>query len=234
MTNKRITDVDFIESLNSDESFFVNQNNTIKQINKGDITFDIVNGGTGANNAEDARENLDAAPTSHASAGTTYGKGTNNNYGHVKLSDSTSSTSGVDSGIAATPYAVKTVYDNVASLSGNILNVASPIEILEGTQNISSNQGLETITDFFVAPENGLYFINAYVQWDVASTGFCSARLSTCTGGSLIPASGCGIQHVLTDSVYLTKDQAVRLLLRQTSGSDLECVCSGRFSYIPL
>ena len=58
MADKRITDVDFISSLASDESFFVNQNNTLKQINKGDVTFGIVNGGTGANNAADALINL--------------------------------------------------------------------------------------------------------------------------------------------------------------------------------
>lgn len=47
------------------------------------------------------------APTSHASTSTTYGKGTSSNYGHVKLSDSTSSTSGAASGgTAATPMAV--------------------------------------------------------------------------------------------------------------------------------
>lgn len=34
MANKRITDVDFLESLNSDESFFVNHNNSIKQISR--------------------------------------------------------------------------------------------------------------------------------------------------------------------------------------------------------
>ena len=51
------------------------------------------------------------APTSHASTATTYGKGTASNYGHVKLSDSTSSTSAASAGIAASPKAVKAAYD---------------------------------------------------------------------------------------------------------------------------
>ena len=47
------------------------------------------------------------APTSHASTGTTYGKGTSSNYGHVKLSDSTTATTAAASGgTAATPKAV--------------------------------------------------------------------------------------------------------------------------------
>ena len=58
MANKRITDVDYIDSLNSNESFFVNQNNTIRQINRDDVVFEVVNGGTGANNVTDARSNL--------------------------------------------------------------------------------------------------------------------------------------------------------------------------------
>ena len=51
------------------------------------------------------------APTSHASTATTYGIGTSSNYGHVKLSDSTSTTSGASAGVAATPTAVKAAYD---------------------------------------------------------------------------------------------------------------------------
>lgn len=51
------------------------------------------------------------APTSHASTATTYGIGTGSNYGHVKLSDSTSSTSAASAGIAASPKAVKAAYD---------------------------------------------------------------------------------------------------------------------------
>lgn len=50
------------------------------------------------------------APTSHRSAGTTYGVGTGTYYGHLKLSDSVTSTSGTDSGTAATPSAVKAAY----------------------------------------------------------------------------------------------------------------------------
>lgn len=51
------------------------------------------------------------AATSHASTATTYGIGTESEYGHVKLSDSTSSTSGASTGIAASPAAVKAAYD---------------------------------------------------------------------------------------------------------------------------
>ncbi|HCX63439.1 MAG TPA: hypothetical protein DHU59_13520, partial [Clostridiales bacterium] len=51
------------------------------------------------------------APTNHASTGTGHGVGTGSNYGHVKLSDSTGSTSGVSGGTAATPAAVKVVKD---------------------------------------------------------------------------------------------------------------------------
>lgn len=61
MANKRITDVDFVDSLNSNESFFVNQNNSIKQVSKSNLVFDIVNGGTGANDGETGLMNLLAA-----------------------------------------------------------------------------------------------------------------------------------------------------------------------------
>ena len=47
----------------------------------------------------------------HASSSTIYGTGTSSNYGPLKLSDSTSSTSSTSGGIAATPAAVKAAYD---------------------------------------------------------------------------------------------------------------------------
>ena len=58
MANKRITDVDYIDSLSNNGSFFVNQNNTLRQISKSDILFNIEQGGTGADNAVSARSNL--------------------------------------------------------------------------------------------------------------------------------------------------------------------------------
>lgn len=51
------------------------------------------------------------APTNHKSTATTYGTGDGTNYGHVKLSNATNSTSGVSEGVAATPAAVKAAYD---------------------------------------------------------------------------------------------------------------------------
>lgn len=59
------------------------------------------------------QEALDGkSPKNHAAAGFLYGKGTGTLHGHVRLSDSvTSSVATSDKGIAATPYAVKTAYD---------------------------------------------------------------------------------------------------------------------------
>lgn len=57
----------------------------------------------------------DKAPTNHASGATTYGVGDASNYGHLKLSDSTTSTSSTSSGIAATPKAVKTISDTLST-----------------------------------------------------------------------------------------------------------------------
>ncbi len=64
------------------------------------------------------------APTSHASTATTYGLGSSSNYGHVKLSDSTTSTSGASDGVAATPAAVKAAYD-LASGKSTLPSVTS-------------------------------------------------------------------------------------------------------------
>lgn len=73
-----------------------------------------ISGITGLQDALDAK-----APTNHAASGTTYGKGTDDLYGHVKLSDSTSSSTAASSGgTAATPAAVKAAYDRATTALG--------------------------------------------------------------------------------------------------------------------
>ena len=64
------------------------------------------------------------APTAHASPDTTYGVGTTQQYGHVKLCDGASNVTSAD-GVAATPAAVKSVADTLASYqSANNIAVA--------------------------------------------------------------------------------------------------------------
>lgn len=75
--------------------------------------------------AQDAQSNASSAlteaqrkaPTNHASTATSYGVGDGSKYGHVKLSDSHTSTSSVSGGFAATPAAVKSSYDLASQAS---------------------------------------------------------------------------------------------------------------------
>jgi hypothetical protein len=66
----------------------------------------VTAGGTGADNADTARENLGVPPTSHAVNGDTYGKGSGSVFGHVKLSDDIEGTNKAATGIAASEYAL--------------------------------------------------------------------------------------------------------------------------------
>ena len=73
------------------------------------------------------------ASTSHASTATTYGIGNGSKYGHVKLSDSTSSTSAASAGIAASPAAVKAAYD-LASEAKTLAQSSSSVTALTAAQ----------------------------------------------------------------------------------------------------
>ena len=69
----------------------------------------------------------DVAPKAHAGTATTYGIGTGSNYGHVKLSDSTSSTSAASAGIAASPKAVKAAYDKAVEAANSVGSLSNGI-----------------------------------------------------------------------------------------------------------
>ena len=119
-------------------------------------TLPIAQGGTGATTAAAAwtalgggaigkKASLAASDIpAHAASATTYGAGSDSNYGHVKLSASTSSTSGTGGGIAATPSAVKSAYDlaNTANTTANgALSVAQGALVFDTTYEIDEVGG---------------------------------------------------------------------------------------------
>ena len=91
MATKRITDVDIINSLDGNESFFVNKNNAIKQVKKENIVFGIANGGTGATTVANARNALGlgntsgALPVANGGTGATTAKNARVNLGAVSM-----------------------------------------------------------------------------------------------------------------------------------------------------
>lgn len=114
--------------------------------------------------------NIGAAPTGHASTGTGYGIGTGSNYGHVKLSDSTSSTSAASAGIAASPKAVKAAYDlaNTANsaaataqtAANNAATAASNAQTTADSKAPAYSYGTEDLTAGTSALETGkLHFV---------------------------------------------------------------------------
>lgn len=93
------------------------------------------------------------APTSHASADTTYGAGNATNYGHVRLATaSTPATSDATVGIAATP---KVVSDAVATASNTL---QTSIDTVKGdVDNLKAQIGEgETIDSLFVIGDSYL------------------------------------------------------------------------------
>lgn len=87
----------------------------IQQIREAGTVVTSVNsiGPDGSGNVELTAASVGAAPTMHSVTNTSYGVGSQNYYGHVRLSDSTSPAYGQTSGVAATPLAVKQVNDNI-------------------------------------------------------------------------------------------------------------------------
>ena len=103
-------------------------------------------------------------PTSHASQSTTYGAGNGSYYGHVKLSDSTTSSSGVSGGIAATPAAVKSVKaiadtakstaDSAQAAADKAQNTASSAAMVANSaQSTAENAGATAVSAQTAAAE---------------------------------------------------------------------------------
>lgn len=82
-----------------------------------------------------------AAPKDHASADTGYGAGTGSSYGHVKLSDSTASSSAAGDGVAATPKAVKAAYDKAAAAIPAVTGAKEGgVPVFDGSGNLAASE----------------------------------------------------------------------------------------------
>lgn len=119
------------------------------------------------------------APTSHASTGTSYGVGTSSNYGHVKLSDATNSTSAASAGIAASPAAVKAAYDlangRVPS-TRKVNNKALSADITLSASDVSALPiGGGTLTGSVEAKETDETYITSKVTNSKGSVGLYAA-----------------------------------------------------------
>lgn len=82
-------------------------------------------GGTGGTTAEQARQNLGVAPTSHASSGTGYGIGTEGQYGHTKPHDAPDATLTAAGGHAFSPAGAAALQDTLEGQIGDLAGVVS-------------------------------------------------------------------------------------------------------------
>lgn len=105
-----IIDGEIPSSLPNPNNLIIRQNNGVGTSYNGQtqVTINITPSSVGA------------APTMHSVTDTTYGVGSQNYYGHVRLSDSTSSSYGQTSGVAATPLAVYSVNSRVDNVEDSV------------------------------------------------------------------------------------------------------------------
>lgn len=136
----------------------------------------------------------DKAPKAHASTETAYGVGDGSKYGHVKLSDSHTSTSSVSGGMAATPKAVKTAYD----LASQASSAASSAYDLANEAGQVATDAAQTAADAQSAAEAAQAAVGGKAPTNHASTVTTYGKGTSTNYG-----------HVkLSDSILSTSDTA--------------------------
>ena len=147
------------------------------------------------------------APTNHAGTLTTYGEGSDTNYGHLKLSDSTSSTSDVSDGTAATPSAVKAAYD-LAAVVGKYNG--KPVHVRTSTIPIPSGSTVTTV--FETNPVDTILSVALIV----ATTG---SNTDTIIGTGMVSATG---KQIIVQGYKNTSGQGCALVsTNEATGADL-------------
>ena len=148
------------------------------------------------------------APTDHASSAATYGAGTAANYGHVKLSDSHTSTLGVSGGVAATPAAVKTAYD----LASQASSAASSAYDLANEAGQAATDAAQTAADAQSAAEAAQAAVGGKAPTNHASTAttygvgtaanYGHVKLSASTNSNLGASGGTAATPAAVKAAY--------------------------------
>ncbi len=119
------------------------------------------------------------AKVSHQSTSTTYGMGTDNYYGHVRLSDSVSNESNAaNGGYAATPAAVKAAYDAAAAVAADITTINTHAAVYAG---VCSTEKSDTAKEVTI---NGFELVDGTVviiKFTNGLAGYTSLRPSVAT-----------------------------------------------------
>lgn len=89
--------------------------------------------------------NTEQAPKSHASTATTYGQGTDTNYGHVKLTDAYDGQSGASSGIAASQLAVHNALGEAKTYADGYANQNAFSNVKVGSTTVASDSTADTL-----------------------------------------------------------------------------------------
>ena len=135
-----------------------------------------------------------SAPKNHAVSATTFGAGTSANYGHVRLSDATGSTSAASGGTAATPAAVKAAYD----LASQASSAASSAYDLANEAGQVATDAAQTAADAQSAAEATQAAVGGKAPTNHASTQATYGKGTSTNYG-----------HVkLSDSILSTSDTA--------------------------
>lgn len=206
MANKRITDVDSIELLNGDESFFVNQNNAIKQINKKDIIVGISNGGTGSSTVAGARNALGLGNTDGALPIANGGTGANSaEKARLNLGIGATLYVNAPAGINVTISKDKTSYSKAADSNGlaifKSLDVGTwTIRIADGdrvaTQTLNVEPDYSATIAFFAATIS--------VTYPSGSTCTCSDGKTTLKAPNTTGTWKCVVPNTGTWTVKIT------------------------------
>lgn len=155
------------------------------------------------------------APTDHASSSTTYGKGTSTNYGHVKLSDATNSTTAAASGgTAATPKAVKDALDAAKSYADSIVEAGGG----EVNQNAFSNVKVGSTTIAADSKTDTVEFVGSNVTItpdatnDKVTFGVSASNVTTALGNTPVPRATADASGNDISTTYALKSEITNIM----------------------